>query len=125
MCRARRVILCRRQGAESKLVRVENLDGAGSVVKEGCLAVVGDGMAGLACREFEFFQRGGPSDVVEVVAVLLRPRAHVKNLEAARSGDQHMPAVAGGVDPVESCKGQLGRDLAGGRVENAHAAVVG
>lgn len=111
-----------RQLAVLEGLKVEGGDGAGAVGDERGAAGVGDDVAGVLGGDDAPAEVGGDLVVVVVVAVGLDDEAEVEDLGG---GDEDVAAVAGGVEAEEALLLDVGQDLAGGRVEDLDAAVVG
>lgn len=114
-----------RQLAVLEGLKVEGGDGAGAVGDERGAAGVGDDVAGVLGGDDAPAEVGGDLVVVVVVPVRLGDEAEVEDLEALRGGDEDVAAVAGGVEAKEALLLDVGEDLAGGRVEDLDAAVLG
>lgn len=99
--------------------------GDGAVGEERGAAGVGDDVAGVLGGDDAPAEVGGDLVVVVVVPVRLGDEAEVEDLEALRGGDEDVAAVAGGVEAKEALLLDVGEDLAGGRVEDLDAAVLG
>ena len=106
-------------------LEVEGGDGAGAVGEESGAAGVGDDVAGVLGGDDAPGEVRGDLVVVVVVPVRLDDESEVEDLEAVGGGDEDVAAVAGRVEAEEALLLDVGEDLAGGRVEDLDAAVVG